>query len=217
MSITVKPSQKFGGNGGTSLDDFGIIMNDSSFNGINIKKILIRKVEAQCGIVVDSIQITYYLETIKGAYEFPGNKYGGSGGELGDKLVYIFTDDDQVTGISGRYGPYIGTDDNIISNLKFHTSQNNTINCGNSSTNRDTSFTLPVGVFYGNSGNLVDSIGTYEISEPILTTLPSQSTIVALSCTTGILGFCLLIITGIFLWKEFRKQKAVPAPPLAND
>ncbi|GES81630.1 hypothetical protein GLOIN_2v1542857 [Rhizophagus clarus] len=87
MSITVKPSQKFGGNGGTSLDDFGIIMNDSSFNGINIKKILIRKVEAQCGIVVDSIQITYYLETIKGAYEFP--------------------DDDQVTGISGRYGPYI--------------------------------------------------------------------------------------------------------------
>ncbi|GBB87312.1 hypothetical protein RclHR1_13740007 [Rhizophagus clarus] len=207
MPITLKPSQRFGGNGGASHDDLGLIINDPSSSGIGIKKILIIKIEAQCGNIVDSVQFTYRIETTDGFYELLGNKYGGGGGELSDKLIHTFTDDEQMTRISGRTTPYIGT---VISNLEFYTSKNNIISCGNYTTNFDTSFTLPVGVFYGNGGDFVDNVGTYEISD-------SQSTAIALSCTTGIFGFCLLIIMGIFLWKKFRKQKAIPVPPLANN
>ncbi|GES75952.1 hypothetical protein GLOIN_2v1542857 [Rhizophagus clarus] len=187
MPITLKPSQRFGGNGGASHDDLGLIINDPSSSGIGIKKILIIKIEAQCGNIVDSVQFTYRIETTDGFYEL--------------------LDDEQMTRISGRTTPYIGT---VISNLEFYTSKNNIISCGNYTTNFDTSFTLPVGVFYGNGGDFVDNVGTYEISD-------SQSTAIALSCTTGIFGFCLLIIMGIFLWKKFRKQKAIPVPPLANN
>ncbi|CAB4423319.1 unnamed protein product [Rhizophagus irregularis] len=196
-------------NGGTNFDDFSLIINDPSFSGIAITKILIRKIEAHCENIAAFIQFTYYIETIKGssAYEFSGNKYGKGGG---DTLIQYFTYDEQVTGISGRYGPYANTSSNVILNLEFHTSKNNTISCGKYSS-LDTPFTLPVGVFYGSSDDYVNSIGSYEISFPSFPSFPSQSTVIALSCTTGILGFCFLVAIGIFLWKKFRSLKG-PKP-----
>ncbi|CAG8713313.1 1242_t:CDS:2 [Rhizophagus irregularis] len=195
MSITIKPSQKFGGNGGINLDDFSLIINDQSFSGIAITKILVRKIEAHCENIVAFIQFTYYIETIKGssAYEFSGNKYGKGGG---DTLIKYFTYDEQVTGISGRYGPYANTSSNVILNLEFYTSKNNTISCGKYSS-LDTPFTLPVGVFYGSSDDYLNT----------------------LSCTTGILGFCFLVAIGIFLWKKFRSLKGpkpIPTPSSSN-
>ncbi|CAB4384000.1 unnamed protein product [Rhizophagus irregularis] len=124
----------------------------------------------------------------------------------------------EITGISGRYVPYANTSSNVILNLEFHTSKNNTISCGKYSS-LDTPFTLPVGVFYGSSDDYVNSIGSYEISFPSFPSFPSQSTVIALSCTTGILGFCFLVAIGIFLWKKFRSlkgPKAIPTPSSTN-
>ncbi|GES76024.1 hypothetical protein GLOIN_2v1542857 [Rhizophagus clarus] len=76
-------------------------------NNCKAKKILIKKIDAYCGEIVDSIQFTYRIETINGPYELLGNKYGKRVYELDDKLAYTFTDDEQVTGISGRTTLYI--------------------------------------------------------------------------------------------------------------
>src|SRR5438045_390387 len=109
----VSVSKKFGGEGGDYYNDFDTIISlfgDS--NKKEIDKIDIRKIETQCGDVVDSLQFTYNVETRDGlSHDHIGHKYGGDGGI---KQVYMLTYGEQVTGISGRYGKFYNNDIKVI-------------------------------------------------------------------------------------------------------
>ncbi|KAF0553688.1 hypothetical protein F8M41_020076 [Gigaspora margarita] len=85
----------------------------------------------------------------------------------------------------------------------------------------DTLFTLPAGILFGNNAGLIDSLGTYVVvevptnsssttSNPLSTTSNSSSDItstsfIILSCFTSILGFIVLVIVIIFLWRKFHR------------
>src|SRR6266498_2900961 len=121
MSIIIKPSQKFGGDGGTTLNDLGFIAKSA----IKIKTIDVNKIDAKCGDVVDFLQFTYNVVPIDGLpYNYPGSSYGGAGGAIKD---YTFANGEQMIGINGRYGNYV--DKVVIKFIEFHTSLSN-YSCG---------------------------------------------------------------------------------------
>ncbi|GBB87313.1 hypothetical protein RclHR1_13740008 [Rhizophagus clarus] len=238
MAAKTVKSQKFGGTGGISHDDISIITNAQNFSGIiaSINKVDIISVSALCADTIQSVQFTYNVEVLGLLYTFQGNKYGSG------NTVIISPPGGVVRGISGRYRSFFGS--YVISNLVFQFDTTN-YTCGSTFNPDDIDFDLPVGIIFGSSGDLVDSLGSYVFVDPgqlaatvtssitttvfpsssdvispnsdnFATTRSKSSIIVALSLTTGILGSCFLVAMGIFLWKKFH-PRANAAPPLANN
>ncbi|RIA82044.1 hypothetical protein C1645_789136 [Glomus cerebriforme] len=158
------------------------------------------------------------------SHDYVGNKYGGNGS---GRQSYTFSDDEQISRISGRYGKYLNYTA-IVKYLEI-SSQKRTYRFGTPSGDTlDTTFILPGGamtVIYGSGGIYMDSIGTYAIEEVIQPTVTEtitlssstsqdHSLIIALSCTVGILGLCLLVTVGI-LWRKFHVSKGTPLPVMS--
>ncbi|RIA85804.1 hypothetical protein C1645_830250 [Glomus cerebriforme] len=161
MSVIVKSIERNrGGPGGrgAGIDDFkDIFLN----NGPGIKSIKIKSIKTQCGDVVYKLQFSYNIMIIDGeSIVYEGQSFGQGYGGVDQAL--ILDNNEQLTGINGRYGFF----DNytVINYLEFQTSQRN-VSCGKYIAAGDTPFTLPAGVIYGFNGGYVDSIGTYVIEE----------------------------------------------------
>src|ERR1700722_7767757 len=102
MTIIVKSvSPKYGGNGGINHNDLLDIISAYG-DSTNIKSINIKRIEFQSANAVNSLQFTYNIMTTEGeSQEFQGNKFGGDGGTRQDLILTV---NEQLMGISGRYG-----------------------------------------------------------------------------------------------------------------
>src|SRR5947199_3693435 len=124
MIIVKNISEEYGGNGGKISNDFKDIIASPIFGGsLNITKINISSVTIFDGDVVDSLQITYNVETEDGKTipYLSNNKYGKGGGGMNS---FTLVDGEQISRITGRYGQYLdfGT---VIKYIQFLTKKSN--------------------------------------------------------------------------------------------
>ncbi|RHZ52708.1 hypothetical protein Glove_458g7 [Diversispora epigaea] len=223
MTITVKTvSDTYGGSGGISRNDFELIIDQIS-DGENIKNINVKRIRVQTNSdngYLSSLQFIYNVKTNNEERTVNGAIRGTDTGIL---QIYDLNSDEQMKAIAGTYGNDPIDKFIVIKYLEFRTSVGTKIYGKNDTA--DTLFTLPAGVLFGNSDYKVDSLGTYVVIEvptnsssnvtTTITTLASTTStsssnitatsFIVLSCFTGILGFIVLVIIVIFLWRKFSR------------
>jgi hypothetical protein len=233
-----------GGTNNNDFNDIIDITNNPEFGGgVNITNIEIRNISIYSGAIIDGLQFSYIVETDSGAMlPHTGSRFGTDGSPLTNFNLRDGEQIESISGTYGKFidgGTYILS---IMFQTSKSTSQ--TFGSQNPSDGiKNIGFNLPKGVMYGSTiGKFCGSLGTVEIetikkpsniipptatitssSSTTLSTdtnlnsnasLINSSTIIALSCTTAILGLYFLATMGIFLWRfsKNRNSKFVPTP-----